>query len=84
VTGNPNLSPELGIMTGLLGTVRWERDMESSNLLTLAIADIGLSDDSLAKAITKICNRQFTELIADCQNSEYLYKDKIPLIKSKL
>jgi NADPH:quinone reductase-like Zn-dependent oxidoreductase len=74
VTGDPNLRPELNMITGLLRTVRWERDLDSPNLLTLSIADAGLPDDSLAKLIVKIYKHQFVEAISEFRNSEYLYQ----------
>lgn len=77
VTGDPDLRPEWNVITGLLRTVRWERDVERSNLLALAIADAGLSEDSLVEVITKIYHHQFVESWAECQNSEYLYKDGV-------
>jgi acyl transferase domain-containing protein/SAM-dependent methyltransferase len=61
VTGDTTRNPELGMVTGLMRTIRWERDIDEANLLTLAVAEPTPSDNSLAERIATLYKQQFLE-----------------------
>ncbi|KAK2806488.1 Type I Iterative PKS [Emmonsiellopsis sp. PD_5] len=75
VTGDPAARPEFSMSTGMIRTIRWERDAESPNITTLAIADRA---SSLAKqvldSILKIFRYQFTIGPGKHNNAEYLVR----------
>ncbi|KAJ5310606.1 uncharacterized protein N7443_003067 [Penicillium atrosanguineum] len=76
VTPDPRDEPFANMSMGLLRTVRWERDADGSNIVTLAIADSkGVSSNVVAINIRKIVERQFLEQNDDDRHGEYHLKD---------
>ena len=76
VTPDQRDEPFANMSMGLLRTVRWERDADCSNIVTLAIANPkDVSANTLAINIRKIIERQFLEQNDDDRHGEYLLKD---------
>lgn len=68
--------PFANMSMGLLRTVRWERDADASNIVTLAIVNSkDVSANELAINIRKITERQFLDQNDDDRHGEYLLKD---------
>lgn len=59
LTGDTVESPENGMATGLIRTVRWERDLDSVNLVTMAVAEPKPDIETLTDNITTLCEQQF-------------------------
>lgn len=72
VTKDPISHPEVSAITGLIRTLRWERDLDESNLIILGLE--GSSD--LGAQILRIFKRQFFET-NDEKHAEYLFKDDL-------
>lgn len=72
LTPNTSSQPLTGMSTGLLRTVRWERDADGSNIVTLDIDDLSIiGGKNLATWIERIVNHQFSaNLVAD-RHAEY-------------
>ncbi|KZF19523.1 hypothetical protein L228DRAFT_214821 [Xylona heveae TC161] len=79
VTADHTLNPELSMISGLVRTVRWERDLDDSNLVTLAIQDSSLTEIDLSSAIMDIYKVQFWDK-ADQRHGEYSYRDGLVYI----
>ncbi|KAJ5674974.1 uncharacterized protein N7477_004908 [Penicillium maclennaniae] len=76
VTPDQGEEPFTNMSMGLLRTVRWERDADCSNIVTLKVANCkGVSTTTLAINIRKIIERQFLEQNDDDRHAEYLLKD---------
>lgn len=78
VTPDTRDEPFSNMSMGLLRTVRWERDADGSNIVTLAIAnprDVPASD--LAICIRKIMQRQFLEQQQNDRHAEYVLQDNM-------
>ncbi|PLN76124.1 iterative type I polyketide synthase [Aspergillus taichungensis] len=75
VTGDPDKQPEAGLINGLLRTVRWERDIEDTNLVPFAIID-KLEPNEQARVIERLFEHQFCSAYASerDRNSEYQYR----------
>ncbi|KAJ5964727.1 uncharacterized protein N7479_004603 [Penicillium vulpinum] len=72
VTSNPLEQPHASMSLGLLRTVRWERDADGSNIVTLTEADPeNASPESLAAAVSKIVKRQFVGKPENDRHAEY-------------
>ncbi|KAI9931732.1 hypothetical protein MW887_010311 [Aspergillus wentii] len=75
VTGDPAKDPGFNIATGLIRTIRWERDSNELNLTTLA-ANLGAtSTEDLIQSILKITRHQFVGEMSSHRNSEYQLRD---------
>lgn len=75
---NPDLDPFPNMSMGLLRTVRWERDADGSNILTLeAPLPQSSSEESLAAAVQKIVWHHFIEKHDIDRHAEYSLKDNI-------
>lgn len=77
VTGDTRANPEYGMITGLLRTVRWERDVDGVNMVTLAIANALLSQGPTLQAIIDLFKHQFIDAKERNANAEYLLQDGI-------
>ncbi|KGO73861.1 Acyl transferase/acyl hydrolase/lysophospholipase [Penicillium italicum] len=79
VTCDPQTQPHASMSLGLLRTVRWERDADGSNIVTLTEAEPDItSPKSLATAVGKIIKRQFVDKPENDRHAEYmLQKDLI-------
>jgi hypothetical protein len=60
VTGDQVAQPKLGMATGLIRTVRWERDLDETNLITLTIPDPQPKVDDLVKSVVGLIKEQFS------------------------
>lgn len=75
ITGDMVETPENGMALGLIRTVRWERDLDDANLVTLSIANPRPGPSSLIQSISKLCALQFSPAITkDEMQGEYLLK----------
>ncbi|CAG8889693.1 unnamed protein product [Penicillium egyptiacum] len=76
VTCNPLSQPHASMSLGLLRTVRWERDADGSNIVTLTEAEQDIaSAKSLAAAVGKIVKRQFVDKPEDDRHAEYMLQN---------
>ncbi|KAI5460920.1 hypothetical protein BGZ63DRAFT_445899 [Mariannaea sp. PMI_226] len=76
LSGDFEKHPEQHMIAGLIRTVRWERDLDSPNLVTLAIAEPRPSEGALVESILSVFKRQYVDdLDQDSRNAEYLLKD---------
>lgn len=78
VTPDTRDEPFSNMSMGLLRTVRWERDADGSNIVTLAVAnsaDVPAAD--LAICMRKIMQRQFLEQQETDRHAEYLLQDNM-------
>ncbi|OIW27857.1 hypothetical protein CONLIGDRAFT_619446 [Coniochaeta ligniaria NRRL 30616] len=76
LSGDFQKHPEQHLITGVVRTVRWERDLDAPNLVTLAVSEPQPSDDSLVKFILSVFQHQFVDdLDAESKNAEYLLRD---------
>lgn len=71
VTGDFTTDPNFNLVAGLVRSVRWERDLESPNLVTLAISDPRPSQDALLQTVLDIFEHQFAKSTEEKSNSEY-------------
>jgi NADPH:quinone reductase-like Zn-dependent oxidoreductase/SAM-dependent methyltransferase len=77
ITADPETNPHASISLGLLRTVRWERDSDGSNIVTLTVPEQKLAEPkSVSKSIAKIVKRQFLEVSND-RHAEYLLRDGV-------
>ncbi|PGH30586.1 hypothetical protein GX50_06669 [[Emmonsia] crescens] len=76
ITGDPAAQPAFNMSTGMVRTLRWERDAESPNFVTLALGD---SSSSPARSVinfaSKIFRYQFTSGQTKHHNAEYLLRN---------
>jgi hypothetical protein len=64
------------MITGVVRTVRWERELDAPNLITLSIAEPRPSDDSLVESIFQAFEHQYIKGIDDAKkNTEYMLKE---------
>ncbi|KAH6699034.1 iterative type I polyketide synthase [Leptodontidium sp. MPI-SDFR-AT-0119] len=76
ITGDTLKHPEFGIITGLARTVRWERDIDEVNLVTLSISEPRPQTADLIQSIAKLYQQQFVDpLPLEKINGEYMLKD---------
>ncbi|PTB35859.1 hypothetical protein M441DRAFT_178876 [Trichoderma asperellum CBS 433.97] len=75
VSGDFEKDPSQYMTTGLIRTVRWERDLDAPNLVTLAVADPRHEDDQLLESILSVFKHQYVDSIDDeSKNAEYFLK----------
>ena len=78
ITGDTIQHPEFGICTGLTRTLRWERDVDEANLLTLSISNPRPEAEDLIRSIATLYEKQFIEpLSLERINGEYMLKDGV-------
>ncbi|KEF55685.1 uncharacterized protein A1O9_08435 [Exophiala aquamarina CBS 119918] len=71
-------NPGCAMMIGLLRTVRWERDIDDANLISLSISDPTLTPGEISEAVCTLYQDQFQrELPPEKANGEYMFKDMI-------
>lgn len=75
VTGDVVKQPMLGMITGLLRTVRWERDLDEANLVALSIsASNDLTENETATVIGTLFAQQHLDSLPQEQyHGEYTY-----------
>ncbi|CAK4031885.1 polyketide synthase [Lecanosticta acicola] len=72
VTADDIQNPNFGMATGLLRTVRWERDLDGVNLVTLSIAEPKPDVEALSESIAGLCRIQFAGALTPQEtNGEY-------------
>jgi SAM-dependent methyltransferase len=77
-SGDTTSCPGYAMASGLVRTVRWERDIDEVNLITLSVSDPLPSAESLAKSLAKLYQQQFVEhLSPEKMNGEFLLKDEV-------
>ena len=75
-TGDMEQHPEFGMILGLSRTVRWERDIDDANLVTLAVAEPLPRVQDLVKEIARLFQQQFDgSLPKEKYQGEYFLKD---------
>jgi len=78
VTPDPRDEPFANMSMGLLRTVRWERDADGSNIVSLSVdRSKEVPPSNLAISIRKIIERQFLEQNDNDRHAEYLLRDDI-------
>ncbi|KAF8850740.1 hypothetical protein BDZ45DRAFT_184816 [Acephala macrosclerotiorum] len=70
VTGDPMSSPDVSISTGLIRTIRWERDLDDLNLVTLGLEFKTQQLATSAAQIAKVYEYQFLQQ-NNQRNAEY-------------
>lgn len=75
IMGDPVDQPQLNMAIGLLRTLRWERDAEGVNFVTVAISGASFSNDALAGKLAQIYDQQFVKPNVGNANAEYMYQD---------
>ncbi|PGH20080.1 hypothetical protein AJ80_03730 [Polytolypa hystricis UAMH7299] len=77
VTGDITSNPEMNMISGMIRAVRWERDLEKPNLITLAISDPRPSQVVMVTNILNIFEHQFIKATENKENAEYLLQGDI-------
>ncbi|KAF1981618.1 hypothetical protein K402DRAFT_425261 [Aulographum hederae CBS 113979] len=70
VQKNTTKNPEVALIWGLIRTIRWERDLDDHNLITLEINDPAQSTELTVEHIVKVFNYQFLTA-NDQKDAEY-------------
>ncbi|RFU27072.1 hypothetical protein B7463_g9261, partial [Scytalidium lignicola] len=73
VTKDAIVNPQLAMINGIIRTLRWERDLDESNLVTLAFED-GTARKIITDKIAQIFKYQFLQQ-QDQRHAEYVYKN---------
>lgn len=79
VTGDPEQSPKAAMATGLIRSVRWERDLETVNFAILQIHSPFPKTKNLSNEIGRICYETFDPTGTIPRNSELTLKDGMVL-----
>ncbi|KAH8802508.1 hypothetical protein F5884DRAFT_683224 [Xylogone sp. PMI_703] len=75
VTKDAIVNPEMAMINGIIRTLRWERDLDESNLITLSFEN-GTPETTITSKITQIFQYQFLHQ-QDQRHAEYVYKDQL-------
>lgn len=76
LTPTPSSHPLTSMSMGLLRTVRWERDADGSNIVTLEVDDPSIvRGQDLATWIEKVVEHQFTPIPTADRHAEYRLRD---------
>jgi len=76
LSGDFQKHPEQHMITGVVRTVRWERDLDAPNLVTLAVAEPPPENDALVESIVSVFRHRFvSDLEPESKNAEYLLRD---------
>ncbi len=74
VAKDPVAHPEVALVSGLIRAVRWERDLDESNLIVLSFGNNNPSQKTITEQILKVYEYQFLQN-ANQRHEEYLFKD---------
>ncbi|KAL1639227.1 Type I Iterative PKS [Diplodia intermedia] len=74
-TMDPFENPKVGLSTGLLRTLRWERERDGCDLTTVAFEDSEKNESEMARHIRRIYRRHFVE--GRDKNAEYLVRGNL-------
>lgn len=78
VTGDIEHGPTLGMIVGMMRSIRWERDVDEANLIPLSIAEPRPGINDLVLQIMRVFDKQFCSGAAGSrQNAEYSLKNRI-------
>ncbi|KAL6812029.1 hypothetical protein J3E69DRAFT_359798 [Trichoderma sp. SZMC 28015] len=76
LSGDFQKDPSQYMITGLIRAVRWERDVDAPNLITLAAAEPRPEDDQFVESMLSVFKHQFVDNIdEEGKNAEYLLQD---------
>ncbi|PTB63211.1 polyketide synthase [Trichoderma citrinoviride] len=76
LSGDFQKDPAQYMITGVIRTVRWERDLDAPNLITMSVAEPRPDDDIFIESILSVFKHQFVNDIDDgSKNAEYYLKD---------
>ncbi|PTB74995.1 polyketide synthase [Trichoderma longibrachiatum ATCC 18648] len=76
LSGDFQKDPAQYMITGVIRTVRWERDLDAPNLVTLSAAEPRPDDDVLVESILSVFKHQFVDDIDEgSKNAEYYLKN---------
>ncbi|TVY81127.1 Ochratoxin highly reducing polyketide synthase [Lachnellula suecica] len=73
VSGDPIQSPKLAMSTGLLRTIRWERDLDEVNFITLGFTHPLPDSPLIASKILELYDHVFNGKVPIPRNSEFVY-----------
>lgn len=74
-TMDPFENPKVGLATGLLRTLRWERDQDGCDFTAVAFEDSEKNESEVARHIRRIYRRHFVE--GRDRNAEYLVRGNL-------
>lgn len=75
ITGDILTNPSFNMITGLTRSVRWERDIDDVNLVTLSVCEPRPAVNDLVSSIGRLYSQQFiSTLPADKINGEYMLR----------
>ncbi|EFR04190.1 hypothetical protein MGYG_07197 [Nannizzia gypsea CBS 118893] len=77
ITGDSTADPHLNMAAGIMRTVRWERDLENSNLASLEILSPQTPLGTIVQAITDIVDHQFAKSHESKSNAEYRLQEGV-------
>ena len=67
--------PEHHMISGLVRTVRWERDLDAPNLVTLSVAEPQPTENELVEQLISVFKHQYVDDIAvESKNAEYILR----------
>lgn len=85
VTGDTTAHPQLNMITGLLRTVRWERDADEANLAILSVRDPAPEQDALVASLTRLFTHQFVSYLSpDKANAEMILEPDGNFVTSRI
>lgn len=79
ITGDPYEHPDMALVTGLMRTLRWERDLDGSDLVTLALTDVH-DTNSTIQHITSVYKRHV--ISGKDRHAEYLVPQRNKVLHS--
>lgn len=78
VTGDIEREPMLGMIVGMMRSIRWERDVDEANLIPLSIAEPRPAIKDMIPQIMRVFEKQFLSGAAGGrQNAEYSLRDGV-------
>ncbi|KAK5988353.1 6-hydroxymellein synthase cdmE [Cladobotryum mycophilum] len=85
ITGDTTSNPHLNLASGLMRTVRWERDVDEANLVFLSVQEPQPGGESLLASITRLFEQQFVRnLPLDKINGEFTLLPNGAFLTSRL
>jgi acyl transferase domain-containing protein/NADPH:quinone reductase-like Zn-dependent oxidoreductase/SAM-dependent methyltransferase len=76
VTGDIDRQPMLGMITGMMRSIRWERDIDEANLIPLSIREPRPSVSDTVHQIMRVFDNQFLKGASGSKrNAEYVLRD---------
>lgn len=75
VSGDELANPKISMSTGIIRTIRWERDLENINFLTLKVRNPVPSADLLSDKIMELYYYNFEGRFGLEKNGEFIFRD---------